>query len=146
MLSELPYYEELNVIKTNHAFRGYALTYKIQLVENKDPIKQVEAIKSSIKYLFSDLLSKTKFFKFFNTKSYVKKYKPNGEIEFITVYSNLTTKTVRNHKFCLDKSFQEILYRVDNYINEESGWIIELIESQYINISTYRPLSGNSYI
>ena len=63
MLSELPYYEELNVIKTNHAFRGYALTYKIQLVENKDPIKQVEAIKSSIKYLFSDLLSKTKFFK-----------------------------------------------------------------------------------
>ena len=63
MLSELPYYEELNVIKTSHAFRGYALTYKIQLVENKDPIKQVEAIKSSIKYLFSDLLSKTKFFK-----------------------------------------------------------------------------------
>ena len=63
MLSELPYYEELNVIKTNHAFREYALTYKIQLVENKDPIKQVEAIKSSIKYLFSDLLSKTKFFK-----------------------------------------------------------------------------------
>ena len=63
MLSELPYYEELNVIKTNHAFRGYALTCKIQLVENKDPIKQVEAIKSSIKYLFSDLLSKTKFFK-----------------------------------------------------------------------------------
>ena len=63
MLSELPYYEELNVIKTNHAFRGYALTYKIQLVENKDPIKQAEAIKSSVKYLFSDLLSKTKFFK-----------------------------------------------------------------------------------
>ena len=27
-----------------------------------------------------------------------------------------------------------------------SGWIIELIQSQYINISTYRPLSGSSYI
>ena len=27
-----------------------------------------------------------------------------------------------------------------------SGWIIELIESQYINISTYRPLSGGSYM
>ena len=25
-------------------------------------------------------------------------------------------------------------------------WIIKLIESQYINISTYRPLSGSSYI
>ena len=31
-------------------------------------------------------------------------------------------------------------------INNGSGWIIELIEFQYINISTYRPLSGSSYI
>ena len=51
-----------------------------------------------------------------------------------------------NHKFDLDKSFQQILYRIDNWINEGSGWIVELIESQYINISTYRPLSGSSYI
>ena len=51
-----------------------------------------------------------------------------------------------NHKFSLENAFQEILYRIDNWINEGSGWIVELIESQYINISTYRPLSGNSYI
>ena len=31
-------------------------------------------------------------------------------------------------------------------INEGSGWIVELIESQYINISTYRPLNGSSYM
>ena len=31
-------------------------------------------------------------------------------------------------------------------INNGSGCIIELIESQYINISTYRPLSGSSYM
>ena len=51
-----------------------------------------------------------------------------------------------NHKFSLENAFQEILYRIDNWINEGSGWIVELIESQYINISTYRPLSGSSYI
>ena len=34
----------------------------------------------------------------------------------------------------------------DDWINEGSGWIVELIESQYINISTYRPLSGSSYM
>ena len=28
----------------------------------------------------------------------------------------------------------------------ESGWIGELIESQYINISIYRPLTGSSYV
>ena len=36
--------------------------------------------------------------------------------------------------------------RIDNWVNEGSGWIVELIDSQYINISTYRPLSGSSYI
>ena len=51
-----------------------------------------------------------------------------------------------NHRFTLENAFQEILYRTDNWISEESDWIVELIESQYINISTYRPLSGNSYV
>ena len=51
-----------------------------------------------------------------------------------------------NHQFSLENAFQEILYRIDNWINEGSGWIVELIESQYINISTYRPLSGSSCV
>ena len=34
----------------------------------------------------------------------------------------------------------------DNWINESSGWIVESIISQYIKISTYRPLTGSSYI
>ena len=60
MLSAPPFYEELNAIKTNHAFRGYAMSCKAELVEKKDPITQLEASKSSIKDLFSDLLNETK--------------------------------------------------------------------------------------
>ena len=51
-----------------------------------------------------------------------------------------------SYKYSFQIAFQEILYRIDNWINEGSGWIVELIESQYINISTYRPLSGSSYV
>ena len=40
LLSQLPFYEELNVIKTTHAFRGYAMSYRVELIEKKDPIKQ----------------------------------------------------------------------------------------------------------
>ena len=76
----------------------------------------------------------------------LKKYKPNGEIKFRLVYFNSTTKTMINHKFSLENAFQEIFYRADTWINEGSGSIIKLIESQYINVSTYRPLSGSSYI
>ena len=38
------------------------------------------------------------------------------------------------------------MYRNNNWINEGSGLIVDLIESQYINIPTYRPLSGSSYV
>ena len=73
-----------------------------------------------------------------------KKYKPNGEIEFTPVYFNSSTKTVINHRYKLNKSFQEILYRIDAWINRGSGWIIKLIESQYNNISAYIPLARSS--
>ena len=35
---------------------------------------------------------------------------------------------------------------IDVWINNGSGWIIELIESQYIINSNYRPLFGSSYM
>ena len=35
---------------------------------------------------------------------------------------------------------------IDVWINEGSGWHVESIESQYINILTYRSLSGSSYM
>ena len=76
----------------------------------------------------------------------LKKYKLSGEIKFRPLYFNSTTKKVIRHKFSLENAFQEILYRIDNWINERSGWILESIESQYINVSTYRPLSGSSYV
>ena len=108
---------------------------------------QLEASRSSIKDLFNDLLNETRGFKYqITVKVLLKKYKPNGEIEFAPVYFNLLAKTVTNRRYKLDKSFQETLYRIDAWINRGSGWIIELIESQYINISTYRPLVGISYI
>ena len=34
----------------------------------------------------------------------------------------------------------------DVWINNGSGWNFESIESQYINVSTYRPLSGSPYM
>ena len=114
LLSELPFYEELNVIKTNHAFRGYTMSYKVEIVGKKDPIKQLEASKSSIKYLFSDLLNETKGFQYQITlKVMLKKYK-SAEIEFAPVYFNSITKIVINHKLSLENAFQEILCRIDN--------------------------------
>ena len=59
--------------------------------------------------------------------------------------SSLSTSTVINHKYDFDQSFFEILYRIDNWINEESGWVNESKDAQFINISIDSPLSARSY-
>ena len=56
----LPFYKQLSIIKLNQAFQGYAVSYKAELIEKKDPILQLEASKLSIKDLFEDLSKKQK--------------------------------------------------------------------------------------
>ena len=46
----------------------------------------------------------------------------------------------------LDKSFQENLYKIDNWINEGSGWVIESIDTEFVNSFVFSPLSGSTYI
>ena len=146
-LIELPFYEQLSIIKTKLPFRGYAMSYKVKIILRKDPIVQLEGSKSSTEDLYNDLLNETKGFKYqITVKILLKKYKLNGEMELAPVYFNLFTKAVINHRFRLENSFQEILYMLHVWINKESGSSVEAIESQYINISTYRPLSGCSYM
>ena len=61
MLSELPFCEKLSIIKTNFVFKTYASSHKVEIIEKKDPIKQLEESKLSVKDLFSDLLNETRF-------------------------------------------------------------------------------------
>ena len=98
----------------------------------KDPLAQLETSKSGIKDSF--------------IKKFIKKHKENGDIKFVPVYFNSTTKTVINSKYDLDKSFQEILYRINNWINKGSGCVTESIDAEYVNITIYSPLSASSFI
>ena len=50
-------------MKANQAFKAYAISYKVEIVQRKDLILQLEASKSSIKDLFSNLLNEIKGFK-----------------------------------------------------------------------------------
>ena len=67
LLAEQPFYGQLNILKTDQAFKGYEMLYKVEIVEKKDLIVQLEASKSSIKDLFNDLFNETKGFKYQKT-------------------------------------------------------------------------------
>ena len=100
----------------------YVRTYKGEIVGSKDPLAPLESSKLTIKYLFKELLDEMAVFRYqIKVKILLNKDKGNGDIEFAPVYFNFTTKTVINSKDDLDKSFQEILYRIDNCITEGSG-------------------------
>ena len=74
------------------------------------------------------------------------KHKMYGNTENSPVYLKSVTKKVISFEYCIDKSFQEILYRIDIWIKKCSGWIIESIDGGYVNISPYSPLIGSTYI
>ena len=63
-LAELLFYEQLSIIKSIQGFSDYAASYKVEIVERKDPIVKLEASKSSIKDLFNDLSNERKGFKY----------------------------------------------------------------------------------
>ena len=118
----------------------FMINNRVETLEPKDPFAQLEASKSNIKDFFKDLLNEMKGFKYQITVAtlLLSKHKINGDIEYAPVYFNSTTKTVINSdKYDIDKFFQEILYRIDNWVNEGSGWIIASINDEYVNISVY---------
>ena len=68
------------------------MSYKVKIIEKKDPILQLKASKSNTKDLFTNLLNETKGFKYqIIVQILLKKYKPNGETEFAPVYFNSLT-------------------------------------------------------
>ena len=90
------------------------------MIDSRYPLGQSETSKSSIKNLLKDLLDKIKGFKCQITiKALLRKDKQNWDIEFAPVYFNSTTKTVINFKYDLDKSFQEVLNKIENWINKD---------------------------
>ena len=153
MLSELLFYDELNIVKTAKAFKKYARSYSIEIIKDKDgnlndELAQLEAGKPVMKDLLRDLLKEMKGFKYQITmKVLLSKLKENGDREFTTVYFNSTAKTVIDlNNDRLNKSFQQVLYRLDTWINEGPAWIITYIDGEYVNISIYSPLSESIHI
>ena len=53
---------------------------------------------------------------------------------------------VINDDYGLDQAFEEIIYRVDNWISHGSEWIVEKFYNQHLNVCAYRPLIRSTYI
>ena len=146
LLKELPFYDDLNIVKNKTAFIGYSRSYKVKIVDKRDVMIQLKSSKTSIKDLFKDLLLELKGLKYQITlRVLLSKVKSSDLTEYSPVYFNSLTKTVIGNKYFLDQCFNEIIFRLEQWISHGSGWNVEEIVSQYLNISSYLPLSESTY-
>ena len=64
LLCEPPFYNELNIVKTSKAFRGYTRSYSTEIIHSKYPSVQSTISKPSIEDLLKDLSDEIKDFKY----------------------------------------------------------------------------------
>ena len=64
LLRELPFYDDINISKNERAFRGYAETYKVEIISNRNLSDLLSVIKNTVKNLFDDLLREKRGFKY----------------------------------------------------------------------------------
>ena len=139
----------------NKALKGHAKSYEIELLDNLNPLNHFTKTRPQTKSHLEDLLKTMKGFKFIETLEVtfqkdtidlktgkrVSIYKTaffNGKAKTITKVDDIEPE--------LNMSRQEILNVIDKWVSEGSGWVIDRIDSHYLNVILYKPLNGSSYI
>ena len=157
----------------NKALKGHAKSYGIELQDNSNPLNHFTKTKELVESHLENLLKDMKGFKFIETLKITFEKNSNDSktlsifktafLNYIakvsdikhklsiykTVFFNSKAKTITKAEDIeheLNMSRQEILKSIDQWISEGSGWVIDRIDSHYINVTTYTPLHGSNYI
>ena len=64
LLRKLPFYNNINILRKERAFRVNAKTYKVEVIDNKSLSDLLHVSKNSIKNLFDELLREKRGFKY----------------------------------------------------------------------------------
>ena len=142
----------------NKALKGHAKSYGIEIQDYLDPSNHFVKTKALVESHLENLLKDMKGFKFIEMleitfmKKKVEKLDSINKINTIvykTAFFNGKAKTVTKasdieHELIMSR--QEIMNVTEKWVSEGSGWIINHIDSHYINVTSYKPLHGSSYI
>ena len=139
----------------NRALKGHAKSYDIELQDNSNPSNHFTKTKALVKSHLENLLKDIKGFEFIETlevtfeKDTIDSKTGKRVSIYKTAFFNSKAKIITKVNDIepeLNMSRQEILNVIDKWVSEGSGWVIDRIDSHYINVTTYKPLHGSSYI
>ena len=127
----------------------------MKIQDNLNPLNHFTKTKEVVESHLKALLKTMKGFKFIETleitfeKSAINPETGKRESTYKTAFLNGKAKAITKASEIeseLSMSQQEILNTIDIWVSEGSGWVIDRIDSNYINIVTYQPLNGSTYI
>ena len=139
----------------NRALKGHAKLYEIELQDNLNPLNHFTKTRPQTESHLEDLLKTMKGFKFIETlevtfeKDTIDSKTGKHVSIYKTAFFNGKAKTITKVDDTepeLNMSRQEILNVIDKWVSEGSGWVIDRIDSHYLNVTLYKPLNGSSYI
>ena len=139
----------------NKALKGHSKSYGIELLDNLNPLNHFTKTRVLVESHLENLLKDMKGFKFIETLevTFVKVTIDSETGKSVGTYKkaffNSKAKTItkaNDIEHELSMSRQEILKLINQWVSEGSGWVIDRIDSHYINVTTYTPLHGSSYI
>ena len=139
----------------NQAFKGHAKSYGMELQDNLNPLNHFTKTKALVESHLESLLRDMKGFKLIETlqvtfeKETIDSETGKRVSIYKTAFFNGKAKTItkaNDIEHELSMSRQEILNVIDKWVSEGSGWVIDQIDSHYINVTTYQPLHGSSYL
>ena len=131
------------------ALKGYTVSFEVGIVNDSDPLVQLQTTRQSIENNLKNVLEDMKGFKFNETlKITFEKQKGDGWIEK-TAYFGKNPQTITNDSEIaesLQKTQNYIINKVQQWISEGSAWIVKSVDGHFINVLKYKPLRGSSYI
>ena len=147
---QIPKIKELN-----RALKGHAKSYETELQDNLNPLNHFTKTRPLTESHLEDLLKTMKGFKCIETlevtfeKDTIDSKTGKRVSIYKTAFFNGKAKTITKVDDIepeLNMSRQEILNVIDKWVSEGSGWVIDRIDSHYLNVTLYKPLNGSSYI
>ena len=139
----------------NRALKGHAKSYEIELQDNLNQLNHFTKTRPQTESQLEDLLKTMKGFKFIETLevTFEKDTIDSKTGKRVSIYKTAffddkakTITKVDDIEPELNMSRQEILNTIDKWVSEGSGWVIDRIDSHYLNVTLYKPLNGSSYI
>ena len=137
------------IVPTTKALSGHVESFTINIINNKDPLLQLQNTRKAINNHIIKILTSKKGLKFIETLKVTLNKQTKDKITQKTAYFNSKAQEITNNVMVVESlklSKDQILNIIAQWISEGSGWTIESVDNHYLNIVQYKPMEGSSYI